>query len=604
MKLLLSFLLLFSISHVHSQELSQEFLKTLPKGLQDDVLDRVKDQDKSDEPTYSGIETQTKLEKKELEDIKKRLESDLEYLKDKLEENEGQSLDKNDLVIFGYDFFNTFQSTFMPINEPNLSSEYILDAGDQLEIQLIGQKNYVERLSIKRDGSINLPDIGKLNIAGLKLSEAISLIRARIDSSYIGTETFVSLTNVRDVNVLVSGNAYNPGVYTVSGNSNILHAVAVAGGVSEYGSYREINLIRNQEIIETLDIYDVLITGKYHSKVSLKSGDIIFVNHIKNIVAIEGAVKRPAMYEIKDKQNLHDVIEYANGIDKDADMSNIYLDRIQDGKVQSIEIDNIQQFKTLRAEDGDKIFIRKHAFRSINIEGAILKPGKYLMAEGETIKDLLKKAGGYTDNAYPFGAIYENKAAFLTNKMADDILYEKFIDNIITASQNYPTGNINLSSIIELTEDLRNKLPNGRIVIDIEGDSSSVIVNEGDRLFIPEKPNHIYIYGEVSYEGALNYDPTKSIDNYIAQSGGLKDSADNNAIYVLHPNGNTQRSTIKKSIFQSSPDADLILYPGSIIFIPKGIDNSASNRIAAQAYVSILGSVGIALASLSSINNN
>ena len=115
----------------------------------------------------------------------------------------------------------------MPINEPNLSSEYILDAGDQLEIQLIGQKNYVERLSIKRDGSINLPDIGKLNIAGLKLSEAISLIRARIDSSYIGTETFVSLTNVRDVNVLVSGNAYNPGVYTVSGNSNILHAVAL-----------------------------------------------------------------------------------------------------------------------------------------------------------------------------------------------------------------------------------------------------------------------------------------------------------------------------------------------------------------------------------------
>lgn len=604
MKLILSFILLFSISHVHSQELSQEFLKTLPKGLQDDVLDRVKDQGKSDEPTYSGIETQTKLEKKELEDLKKRLESDLEYLKEKLEENEEQSSDKNDLVIFGNDFFRTFQSTFMPINEPNLSSEYILDVGDQLEIQLIGQKNYVERSSIKRDGSINLPDIGKLNVAGLKLSDAISLIRARIDSSYIGTETFISLTNVRDVNVLISGNAYNPGVYTVSGNSNILHAVAVAGGVSEYGSYREINLIRNQEIIETLDIYDVLITGNYNSKVSLKSGDIIFINPIKNIVAIEGAVKRPAMYEIKDNQNLHDVIEYANGIDKDADMSNIYLDRIQDGKVQSIEIDNIQQFKNLRAEDGDKIFIRKHAFRSINIEGAILKPGKYLMAEGETINDLLKKAGGYTDNAYPFGAIYENKAAFLTNKMADDILYEKFIDNIITASQNYPTGSTNLSSIIEITEDLRNKLPNGRIVIDIEGDSSSVIVSEGDRLFIPEKPNHIYIYGEVSYEGALNYDPIKSIDDYISESGGLKDSADNSAIYVLHPNGNTQRSTIKKSIFQSSPDADLILYPGSIIFIPKGIDNSASNRIAAQAYVSILGNIGIALASLSSINNN
>ena len=108
MKLILSFILLFSISHVHSQELSQEFLKTLPKGLQDDVLDRVKDQGKSDEPTYSGIETQTKLEKKELEDLKKRLESDLEYLKEKLEENEEQSSDKNDLVIFGNDFLEHF----------------------------------------------------------------------------------------------------------------------------------------------------------------------------------------------------------------------------------------------------------------------------------------------------------------------------------------------------------------------------------------------------------------------------------------------------------------------------------------------------------------
>ena len=256
------------------------------------------------------------------------------------------------------------------------------------------------------------------------------------------------------------------------------------------------------------------------------------------------------------------------------------------------------------AEDGDKVFIRKHSFRYVNIEGAVLKPGKYLMAEGESIADLLEKAGGYTENAYPFGAVYENKEAFLINKMAEEILYEKFIDNIILASQKNPAGNFNLSSIIELTESLRNNTPNGRIVIDIEGDSSSAFLSDGDRLIIPEKPNHIYIYGEVSYEGALNYDATKSLDYYIAKSGGLKNNADDKAIYVLQPNGDTQRSTLKKSLFQSSPDAELILYPGSIIFIPKGIDNSATNRLAAQAYVSILGNIGIALASLSSINNN
>lgn len=603
MKNLLIIIFAISIFQIHSQELSQDFLNTLPKNIKDDVLDRVQKQGKNQAPVYSSIESQTKLEKKKLEDLTKRLEGDLKYLKDKLED-EDSSFDKDELTLFGSDFFRTYQSTYMPINEPNLSSEYILGFGDILEIQLIGQEDYIEQISIKRDGSINMPDLGKLNLAGLSMGEAISLIKAKVNNSYIGTEVYISLTNIRDINVLVSGNAYNPGIYTLSGNSNMLHAIAVAGGINEFGSYREISLIRNQKVIDTLDIYDILITGIYNSKTTLQPGDIIFVQPVKNIISIDGAVKRPAKYELHKGQDLYDVIEYANGIDVTADKSNIYLDRILDGKVQPLQINNLNEFNSIVAEDGDKVFIRKHSFRYVNIEGAVLKPGKYLMAEGESIADLLEKAGGYTENAYPFGAVYENKEAFLINKMAEEILYEKFIDNIILASQKNPAGNFNLSSIIELTESLRNNTPNGRIVIDIEGDSSSAFLSDGDRLIIPEKPNHIYIYGEVSYEGALNYDATKSLDYYIAKSGGLKNNADDKAIYVLQPNGDTQRSTLKKSLFQSSPDAELILYPGSIIFIPKGIDNSATNRLAAQAYVSILGNIGIALASLSSINNN
>lgn len=603
MKNLLIITFAISIFQIHSQELSQDFLNTLPKNIKDDVLDRVQKQGKNQAPVYGSIESQTKLEKKKLEDLTKRLEGDLKYLKDKLED-EDSSFDKDELTLFGSDFFRTYQSTYMPINEPNLSSEYILGFGDILEIQLIGQEDYIEQISIKRDGSINMPDLGKLNLAGLSMGEAISLIKAKVNNSYIGTEVYISLTNIRDINVLVSGNAYNPGIYTLSGNSNMLHAIAVAGGINEFGSYREISLIRNQKVIDTLDIYDILITGIYNSKTTLQPGDIIFVQPVKNIISIDGAVKRPAKYELHKGQDLYDVIEYANGIDVTADKSNIYLDRILDGKVQPLQINNLNEFNSIVAEDGDKVFIRKHSFRYVNIEGAVLKPGKYLMAEGESIADLLEKAGGYTENAYPFGAVYENKEAFLINKMAEEILYEKFIDNIILASQKNPAGNFNLSSIIELTESLRNNTPNGRIVIDIEGDSSSAFLSDGDRLIIPEKPNHIYIYGEVSYEGALNYDATKSLDYYIAKSGGLKNNADDKAIYVLQPNGDTQRSTLKKSLFQSSPDAELILYPGSIIFIPKGIDNSATNRLAAQAYVSILGNIGIALASLSSINNN
>ena len=576
MKNYLLLFFVFSISIVQSQELSEEFLQTLPQSIQNDVLSRIKKQQENVQPRYSSIETQTKLEK------------------------EGKVTSE----IFGSDFFSTYQSTFMPINEPNLSSEYIIDFGDTLEIQLIGQQDFTEELQIKRDGSINMPDIGKIKIAGLSLGDAISLIKAKVSSSFIGTEVFVSLTSIRDINVLVSGNAYSPGIYTISGNSNMLHALGVAGGINKYGSYRSINLIRNQEIIESLDMYDVLITGSYNSKIKLQPGDIIFVEPVKKLVAVDGAVKRPAIYELKEGQKLSDILDYANGIDIRADMSNIFLERILDGRVRPIQISNINEFDEINAEDGDKIFIRKYPYRNVEVLGSVLKPGKYLMSEGETVEDLISKAGGYTKNAYLFGAVYEKQTALEINKMADIILYEKFIDNIISMSQNTPAGITGISPIIDLTESLKNSVPNGRIVIDIVEESSNVYISDGDKLIIPEKSDHIFIYGEVSYEGALNYSSSKSLNDYIDQSGGLKKSADEKAIYILHPNGDTQRSSIRKNLFQNSPDKELALYPGSVIFVPREIDDAASKRLVAQAYVNILGNIGIAMASLASINNN
>ena len=170
--ILVIFTLIFIIPLAYSQELSEDFLKTLPKEMQADVLNRAAQQGKSADPIYSSIETQTKIEKKELEDLKNRLEEDLEYLKNKLTENEDKLSNKDDLILFGSDFFRTYQSTFMPINEPNLSSEYILDFGDILEIQLTGQQDYTQEFALQRDGSINMPDIGKLQLAGMSLGEA------------------------------------------------------------------------------------------------------------------------------------------------------------------------------------------------------------------------------------------------------------------------------------------------------------------------------------------------------------------------------------------------------------------------------------------------
>jgi protein involved in polysaccharide export with SLBB domain len=605
MKRLFLLFLLFQVYIINAQELDQSFLDSLPDDVRDDLMERANDQTKLAEDKYSPYQYSSKLQQaEELINLKTRIEADLLELEKRLASDEAIKINE-DLKLFGADFFSTFQTSFMPINEPNPDSSYTLDVGDVLNIQLTGKKNFIEDFLINGDGSINIPDIGELILVGLNLSEASQLIKSRVKSSFIGTEAYVSLSALRDVNILITGNAKNPGIYTVSGNSNILHAISIAGGINDYGSYRSINLLRKNQVIEVLDVYDLLVNGNYNLKERLRSGDVVFIEPRKNIVAIDGAVKRPAKYELKDNQNLGDVINYANGFKQTVDIQNISLERMLDGTLKSIPVVNSSQFESIKSIDGDLIYIREYPYRKATISGAVLKPGSYTMAPGENLDDLINKAGGYTNTAYPFGAIFENEDAKVINKMAKDLLYQEFLDNIIALSQQNISGKVDLWPIVSLTEEINKSDPNGRIVVDMLNDEArrSHGIQEGDRLIVPEKTNNVYVYGEVSTEGSVMFESNQDVSFYINKSGGYKKYADNESIYILHPNGETERYIKKRNIFENQPRSNIEIYPGSIIFVPREIDNSATRTIAAQAYVTILGNLGLALASLNSISD-
>ena len=599
-------ILSFFVMTFNAQELDPSFLDSLTKDIKKDLMEKNAKQGlnthENDKPyLYSSKLNQAE----ELIKLKERLELDLIELERRLNLDDNIIIDDG-LKLFGSDFFSTFQTSFMPTNEPNPDSNYYLDIGDVLNIQMVGQKDMIDNYVIDGSGSISLDDIGKVTIAGMSLGEASLLIKSKINSVYIGTDAYISLNEIRDVNVLITGNAKNPGIYTLRGNSNILHAISAAGGVSEFGSYREINLIRNNKIIESLDVYDLLINGQYNLTKRLRSGDVIFVEARKSIVAIDGAVYRPAKYEVLDGQNLDSVIKFANDIKRTADLQNVTLERILDGALKTIPIVNKSQFKSILALDGDLIYIREHPYREAKISGAVMKPGTYIMSLDETINDLVEKAGGYTKNAYLYGAIYTNEDAKKINKKANDVLYQEFLDNIIVISQQNMNENFDLTPIVQLTKDIKDNDVNGRVIIDLQDEDAlnSYSVMEGDSLFIPEINNVVYVYGETSSEGAVMYSENKSVDHYVKKSGGFKRFADKKSIYILYPNGESQLYTVKRNIFESSPKSAISIKPGSIIFVPKELDESTSRRLAAQAYVSILGNLGIALASLSSINNN
>ena len=542
---ILSLLIVASLS---SQELDEDFLDSLPDDIKKDLIDKNTRQGVNAKENYKPYLYSSKLSQaEEFIDLKERLELDLLELERRISLNE--NLDASEgLKLYGSDFFDTFQTSFMPINEPNPVSDYSLDIGDVLNIQLVGQLDNIDDYIINGDGSISIEEIGKINVAGLTLSEASALIKLKISSLYVGIDAYISLSEIRDVNVLITGNAENPGIYTLTGNSNILHAISAAGGISEFGSYREINLIRNNQIIETLDVYDLLIDGLYNLKKRLRSGDVIFVEKRKAIVTIDGAVYRPAKYEVLEDQDLATVIKYANGIKSTADRRNFSLERILDGTLKTIPVINDSQFKTIKALDRDLIYIREYPYREAKISGAVMKPGTYILAADESINDLVEKAGGYTKNAYLMGGIYLNDDAKEINQKAKDILYEEFLDSIIALSQQNISGNFDLTPIVGLTKEIKNSQSNGRVVVDLEDEDSldKYSVKNNDHLFIPETTNVVYVYGEISSEGAVMYSENQGVNYFVEKSGGYKKFYDAESIYVLHPNGESELYSSKE----------------------------------------------------------
>ena len=500
---------------------------------------------------------------------------------------------------FGNEYFSMMQSTLMPINEPNLDPNYILGFGDVLQLQLVGQKNEIIEVSLLRDGSITLPNIGKIFLSGLSLQEATKIIKTKFEISFIGVDVFVTLLNIRDIQILVSGNAFNPGPYTLNGNSNLFHALSVSGGPSDLGSFRKIDLIRDDKTLETVDLYENFIFGKNSFGPKLRSGDIIFIHPSQNLVSISGAIKRPGNYELLNTERLGSLINFANGIRSNADLDSIHIQRINDGKATLVKA-SPEDFEKEILNDEESVFIRAYPFRSVTISGSVEKPGSYLLNEGDGILELVNLAGGYTENAYEFGGVLLNKEAFEVSQNAKEKLYEDFISSFIENS--FTAGGETFESLNIFINELKNSAVSGRINAEFNleklesNPSLNVKLMEGDEIIIPEVVDHIYIFGEIANQGTINYEANQTLSGYLDSVGGITDYADGSSIFILHPNGISERVS-RKNVFRENRE-ELIIYPGSIIFVPREIPNTFRAEVF-QGYASILGNLGVSLASIS-----
>ena len=572
-KIFLSALLLASAG-LHSQELDQAYLASLPEDVRADVMEKMEAKEAQEDPVYRRASTM----------IDKNLE---------------------DSVRFGFKIFDMMQSSFMPINEPNFDSSYVLDFGDTLLLQITGQKDSTKRLNIERDGSINIPKIGKLYLSGLSLESASNLVKSKIEAAFIGTETFVSLVNIRDIQVLIAGMAFNPGLYTLNGNSNALHALSMAGGISEDGSYRNIDIIRDDKVIASIDLYDLFIYGKSTFGPRLRSGDSIFIRPASILVNIATGVKRPAEYELQPSETFGDLIDFANGLSDYADTSYLAVERVEGKKINLIKYPGIESLSKSKAISGDTLFIREFSHRSVSISGAIEVPGTYLITEGERLSNLILRAGGYKEFAYPFAGFLNNQITLELNRSAAKRLNQNFMQDLLL-SQSSKEGSISLEII---QSQLNSIEPSGRVMAEFDIDllsedkSLDTTLEDGDQIIIPYITQQVYIYGEVNNIGTVRYQPGKNVSYYLENSGGIIDTADSKNIYVVQPNGKTirlDRYSSRLSFINYSEN--ISVYPGTIIFVPRksGIRNPVQ---IASIWSPVISSIALSLASISSINN-
>ena len=573
-KIFLSTLFLLSTTS-YSQELDEAYLESLPENVRADVLDKIADREVQDSPVYRRPSS---MIKKPLDDSKR----------------------------FGAKIFNMMQTSFMPINEPNFDSSYVLDFGDTLEIQLVGQQNSIEELSIKRDGSINIAEIGKVSVAGLTLESASSLIKNKINNAYIGIEAFVTLVNIRDIQVLITGNAYNPGIYTLNGNSNLLHALSMAGGIDENGSYRQIELIRDNEVINSIDLYDIFIHGKSGFGQRLRSGDSILIKPVNELITLSGAVKRPGVYELTSDEYYSDLFAYGNGFTASADTNSMRVERLNKEEVEFIDISELKELSSIKPVAGDRLNVRSYIRKSVTISGAVKTPGTYIVARDDTLLTLIEKAEGYRDDAYPFGGILNNKRTAEINAEAVDKLYNTYVQKLISKGDALFAS----ESLPFILEELKKSTISGRVMAEFDLDviratpQLDTNLDDGDTIIIPSKTQQIYIYGEVNNPGTIRYAPGQSIQKYLEFSGGALDSADNNNIYVVHPNGELNRvSGTSRLSFLDNRGEDILIYPGSVIYIPRKV-NSRDPAMVASIWAPIVSALALSITSLSVLDKN
>lgn len=526
---------------------------------------------------------------------------------------------------FGFDLAQSLGLPDDDLSNPLVPADYLLRPGDELVVTVWGSIDSTLTLQIDRSGRITIPRVGPVMLSGVRYADAPEVISRRIGQVFRNFQVSVSLGQLRGVRVYVTGFVNKPGAHVVGSLSSLAQALLRAGGPSAAGSFRDIQLRRGSATAVRLDLYDLLLKGDRSADVPVQPDDVIHVGPIGRQVAVIGSVNRPAIFEVRADETVADVLRMAGGYSAVADTRRLTVERLDDrASIRIAQIDlpggagsplnNGDVLRALNATEAVQSMQKQNA--RVLIEGEVARPGEFLMPPGSSIEDALQMAGGLTPGAY----LYATELTRLSVRETQQRNYERALRDFETelarnnstrrsaTAEDAAAVTASAAAATRLVDQLRNLKPNGRVVMQLAPNAAKLpelVVEDGDRLYIPPRPTTVGVFGSVFSAGSYLYSQSRTVGDYLNLAGGPTRGADANSVFIVRANGSVVSGLQEKGLnLFSSGDrlGNLAALPGDTIFVPEEL-NKITWVQGAKDWTQIFYQFGIGLAGIRSALN-
>lgn len=435
-----------------------------------------------------------------------------------------------------------FRGAFATTSGSTFNDSYVINVGDNVQVRMWGAYQYAATMTVDPQGNIFLPNVGPVRIAGIQNGQLQSVVQsaiARIYRSNVGV--YASLEQAQPVKVFVTGFVNQPGYYGGLAADSVLSYLDRAGGIDpKRGSYIDVQILRDGQVVQKINLYDFLIMGRL-SPFSFRDGDVINVASQKQTFSISGKVQNEYVFEFGvNDLTVSDVLAVAKPL---ADATNISITRAS-GKAQTSEYYALNDAKSVLVNNGDTLVVTsdRHAGTiAVQVTGAHKGNGAVILPYGARLKDVIAQLEpsslANVNNLTIYRESVKASQKNAINKTLDR-LQEMTLATQSTTREEAQLRSEDAKLVEQFIAKARQIEPTGRIVV-VPNSWQDIILEQGDIIHIPAKTSVITVNGQVRNQGALTFNADLTVGDYVAKSGGFDDNADTEQILVMHQNGET-----------------------------------------------------------------